>query len=235
MSVWISLAEEAIYLESHEGLIDPTELKNTQIYQTGITDIASHLQTRALVPATGRRLVILLLAWISLWRGSSSLRRTLLILSLTLTLSIAARGTVLALGRLLAAVALLRRLLRIALLRRILALAGRRLLILTLARGSPITALTTVLSAGRRTVTAGGGVVGLLILRVVAAINRTKQKFDNPEIGSEIDRGVGASHFLLLVLEVCTYVSMIMALETLRTYWKYSRPWVRSADPHPVC
>jgi hypothetical protein len=179
-------------------LNDSTALKNTRTSQTGIPNIASYPQTIALVSATRWGLVVLLLAWIALWWGSSSLRRTLLILALTLRLSLRRVATVILL-RGLAAVALLR---RITLLRGVLALTGRRLLVLTLALGSSIAALTTVLSTGRRAIAAGSRMVGLLILRVVAAINGTEKKLDDPEIGGEVYRRVCARHLFLLVLEV---------------------------------
>jgi hypothetical protein len=141
----------------------------------------------------------LLLAWIALRRGRSSLG-TLLILALTLGLTgltIAAWCTVL-IWRRLRTVALLRLLLAIALLRGV--LAWRRLVILT--PWCPVLLLSTILPTGGSTVAARGWMVGLLILLVVAAVDGTKKKLDNPEIRSKIHRRVSTRHLFLLILVV---------------------------------
>tara|TARA_R110002003_G_scaffold248_2_gene17618 strand:+ start:16789 stop:17271 length:483 start_codon:yes stop_codon:yes gene_type:complete len=160
-------------------------------------------------------LAILLLSRISSLRWRTALRRTLLAILTTLWRVLAGRrSAVLALS--------LRRLTVLSTWRRgaVLALPLRRLAVLSLGwltvltlRWSPILALgrllavtllgwAAVLAAWRSTVAAGRGVVGLFVLGVVAAVDSTEEKFDDPEIGGEIDGWVGTSHLFLLVLEV---------------------------------
>jgi hypothetical protein len=113
----------------------------------------------------------------------------------------ALRGTLLAgrsAVRLLALWRVAAGLLAVALLRRraVLALRGRSAVLATLRWGTAVALL------GRRSVAARSR-VSLLVLGIVGAVDGAKEELDDPQIGGEVNRGVGAHHLLLLVLEVC--------------------------------
>lgn len=118
-------------------------------------------------------LAILTLALALTWRVLAWRRRSVLSLALWRVLSRRRRailtlwrGAVLALGR--SAILALRWLLSIALLRR-----------------------PTILTTWRSAVAAGSG-IGLLVFGVVAAINGTKEQFDDPKIGRKVNGRIRA-------------------------------------------
>jgi hypothetical protein len=146
-----------------------------------------------LVPATWRRLAVLLLTWIS---AGTTLRRSLLTV---LTwwgwlLAVALWRSTIALRGLLTrwSTVTLWWLLAIAL-GRLLAIALRWLLTVALRRRAILTRWCTV---------ASGRWVGLLVLGIVASVNSTKKKLDDPKIRCEIDRWVGTHHLFLFVFKV---------------------------------
>jgi hypothetical protein len=166
----------------------------------------THVRTPRL--ATGRRssvtwrsLTVLLLAGVS---TRPALRRALLLLA-----GVTAGTTGAALGRV--AAGLLGWLAVLAWRgRAVLTLAWWRSTILALAwRGSAVLALGRAVLAlrGAAVLTtwgtvAAGSWVRLLVLRVVAAVDGAEEELHDPEVGGQVDGGVGAAHFILLVLEV---------------------------------
>jgi hypothetical protein len=150
----------------------------------------------------GGSLAVLLLAGVTAW---PALRRALLLLA-----GVAAWATGAALRRVSAgllgwlAVLAWRR-------SAVLALALGRSTVLALAwRGSAVLALRRAILALRGaaelaagSAVAAGGWVRLLVLRVVAAVDGAEEELHDPEVGGQVDGGVGAAHFVLLVFEVC--------------------------------
>jgi len=150
-----------------------------------------------LVSAAGWGLAILLLTWVS--AGASLGRSLLAILTwwrclLTVALWRCAGWSTVSLGRMLTrgSTVTLGWLLSIAL-RRLLAIALGWLLAVTWRRCAILAGWCAVAARCR---------VALLVLRVVASINGTEKKLDDPKIGCKIDRRVCAHHLFLFVLEV---------------------------------
>lgn len=150
-----------------------------------------------LVSAAGWGLAILLLTWVS--TGASLGRSLLAILTwwrclLTVALWRCAGWSTVSLGRMLTrgSTVTLGWLLSIAL-RRLLAIALGWLLAVTWRRCAILARWCAVAARCR---------VALLVLRVVASINGTEKKLDDPKIGCKIDRRVCAHHLFLFVFEV---------------------------------
>jgi hypothetical protein len=182
------------------------KLQPAQIFLTSVSRYLefsiSYLTTGATRVTLGS-LTVLLLTWVPTW---ATLRGTLLLLLLAAIL--------------LALWWITSRLLSITLLRR------RAILTLTLTLGCTVLAWwrsavlaalrwtavllllavtllrsATVLTAGWSAVAARRR-VGLLVLGVVGAVDGAEEEFDDPEVGGEVDWGVGAGHLFLLVLIV---------------------------------
>jgi hypothetical protein len=155
-----------------------------------------------LVPATLRWLAVLLLSRVS---AGTTLRRALR-WTLTILTWRTWRGAVTLTLRRILALRWRRTVLALSL-GWILTLLGRVLTLRWVAwrRLLSIALLTAVLAW--RSAIATGGWVSLLVLGIIAAIDSTKEELDDPEIGSEVDRGVGTRHLLLLVLVVCHCIS----------------------------
>lgn len=83
-------------------------------------------------------------------------------------------------------------------------------MVLLLARRTLAVALlrrwATVLTGGRRTAVATGSraalLASLLVLSVVAGVDGAENEFEDPEVGRELDGGLGAGHFGGFVLVV---------------------------------
>jgi hypothetical protein len=145
------------------------------------------------------------LAGVSSLRWRATLRRSLLtILSLWRVLT-RRRGTVLTLALWRLAVLSARRW------STVLALALGRSTILSL-RWSTILTRRRLLTvpllgrcstvASRSAILARWGMVRLLILLVVAAVNGTEEKLNDPQIGCQIERWVGTGHLFLFIFKV---------------------------------
>jgi hypothetical protein len=157
------------------------------------------------VPARRRRTILLLTRVAASWRWCAILLLALRWLSITTLLRVLARrwSTILALSRRwLAVLSALRRLTILALRRRTVLSTWRGCTILLRLTVTLLRRSATILARRRSPVTSGCGVVSLLVLEVVAAVDGTEEKLDDPEIGSEVLRWVGARHLFLLVLKV---------------------------------
>jgi hypothetical protein len=157
------------------------------------------------VPTRRWSTILLLTRVAASWRWCAVLLLTLLWLSVPTLLRVLTRrwSTILTLSwRWLTVLSALRRLTILTLRRLAVLPTWRRCAVLLRLTVTLLRRCATVLAWRRSSVATGCGVVGLLVLEVVAAVDSTKEKLDDPEVGSEVLRWVGARHLFLLVLEV---------------------------------